>query len=102
AAVRDFLGAGGHSPATLRAYGQTLHRIRRSAGDRAPLADLTAARVAEVFATAWPDASARTWNRHRSAVRAFGAWAGRPGLADALDRRAEPPAARRTAPDIDA
>ena len=98
--VEGFLAAG-WSAATVRAYGQTLHRIRRSVGDRTPLAALTAARVAEVFATAWPDASARTWNRHRSAVRAFGAWSGLPGLADALDRRAEPPAVRPAAPDLE-
>ncbi len=31
--------------------------------------------VAAVFATAWGSAAPATWNRHRAAVRSFGAWA---------------------------
>ena len=46
-------------------------------------------RVARVFATSWGTAAAKTWNRHRSAVRSFGAWASVDDLAAGLDRRAE-------------
>ncbi|MEU5428932.1 hypothetical protein AB0H73_25540 [Streptomyces olivoreticuli] len=37
-----------------------------------------------------PEAAPATWNRHRSALRSFGAWAGLEHLADGLDRRADP------------
>lgn len=81
---RDDLGAG-----TLRSYGQTLSRLCRSLGDALPLAELTAERVTGVFAAVWDGAAPRTWNRHRSAVRSFGAWAGLDGLAAGLERRVE-------------
>lgn len=42
-----------------------------------------------MFATAWGEAAARTWNRHRSAVRSFCAWASLNDLSAGLDRRAE-------------
>src|SRR5690349_11488134 len=40
-----------------------------------------------------PPAAARTWNRHRSAVRSFNTWAALGDLATALDRRVETPLA---------
>jgi integrase len=57
------------------------------------LSALTADQVERVFTTAWSGAAARTWNRHRAAVRSFGAWAGLPGLDAGLTRRddAAPP-----------
>jgi RNA polymerase sigma factor (sigma-70 family) len=79
AAVDEFVA--GLSAATARAYGQTLLRVRRALGDRLPLSALTAQRVAGVFATTWSAASARSWNRHRAAVRSFASWAGLPEVA---------------------
>ncbi|MGX2993359.1 DUF6596 domain-containing protein [Streptomyces sp. JNUCC 64] len=69
-----FLTRADLDPATLRSYGQTLRRLRRALGDGLPLAALTPDGVARVFATAWDGAAAATWNRHRSAVRAFAHW----------------------------
>ncbi|MFI5530609.1 hypothetical protein ACIA8O_18920 [Kitasatospora sp. NPDC051853] len=71
-----------------------MRRLCLALGEGLPLDGLTAAQVAGVFATAWGTAAARTWNRHRAAVRSFALWAGLPGLAGelatALERRAEP------------
>ncbi|MFI0451933.1 tyrosine-type recombinase/integrase [Actinomadura sp. 6N118] len=82
---------------TLRSYGQMLRRLRRDLGDTLPLGQVTAEQAATVFTTAWDDAAARTWNRHRSALRSFTAWAAGPGrgwvttdLAALIDRRPEP------------
>ncbi|GIE85579.1 DUF6596 domain-containing protein [Actinoplanes regularis] len=80
------------SPATARAYGQTLHRVARLAGDRTPLADLTPTRLAEISALSWPDVSPRTWNRHLAAIRSFSTWSGEPSLAAALRPRPLPTA----------
>ncbi len=74
---------------TIRSYGQTLRRLCLTLGDELPLESLTADQVAAAFATGWAGAAAKTWNRHRSAVRSFGAWAGLDDLAARLDRRAE-------------
>ncbi len=94
AAVRDFLAGDRMGPATVRAYTQTLRRLRLAVGDETPVASLSPDRVARAFATAWPDAAPRTWNRHVSAVRSFTAWAGLPDVTTGLDRRpaAGPPA----------
>ncbi|MFE5561749.1 hypothetical protein [Streptomyces sp. NPDC056544] len=54
--------------------------------------------MAGVFATAWGGAAARTWNRHRSAVRSFGSWAHLDDLAAGLERRAEKTGSRAPAP----
>jgi site-specific recombinase XerD len=56
---------------TLRSYRQTLTRLRTELGGDALLTDLTAEQTATVFTAAWGNAAARTWNRHRSAVRSF-------------------------------
>ena len=88
-AVESFLA--GRPAATARAYGQTLHRVRRALGDRTPVSAVTADRVAGVFATSWAGTSARTWNRHRAAVRSFAAWAGLPDVTSGIERRAEEP-----------
>ncbi|GAA1580566.1 site-specific integrase [Actinomadura kijaniata] len=81
---------------TLRSYGQTMRRLRREFGDPAPLAQVTAEQTATLFDHAWGDAAARTWNRHRSALRSFCAWAAAPGrgwittdLAALIERRPE-------------
>ncbi len=74
-AVGEFLARDDLDGATLRSYGQTLHRLCRAVGERLPLAELTGQRVAQACATAWGDAAARTWNRHVSAIRSFSAWA---------------------------
>lgn len=89
-AAEDFLGREDLDAATVRSYGQTLRRLRLALGDSTPLPSLTADRVARVCAAAWGAAAARTWNRHRAAVRSFGAWAGLDELAAGLERRAEP------------
>nr|WP_225953384.1 site-specific integrase [Kibdelosporangium phytohabitans] len=78
--------------ATIRSYSQTVRRLCRALGERLPLASLTADHVARVFATAWQGAAAKTWNRHRAAIRSFGAWASMPGLDGGVERRTEPPA----------
>ncbi|GHG70477.1 sigma-70 family RNA polymerase sigma factor [Streptomyces griseocarneus] len=88
-AARDFLGRDGLDPGTARSYGQTLRRLCRSLGDDLPLAALTADEVARVFTAAWGGAAAQTWNRHRSAVRSFGAWASLEDLGVRLDRRTD-------------
>ncbi|MBC9714759.1 RNA polymerase sigma factor [Streptomyces sp. TRM66268-LWL] len=87
---RSFLSDAGLDAATVRSYGQTLGRLGRTLGEALPAAELTADQVAEMFAATWAGAAARTWNRHRSAVRSFGAWAELPGLAEQLERRPEP------------
>nr|WP_290861501.1 site-specific integrase [Hamadaea sp.] len=81
---------------TLRSYAQTLKRLRLTLGENLPLAEVTPDRIAQTFATAWGSAAARTWNRHRSAVRSFGAFADLPDLAGTLDRRTEPSTTRPT------
>jgi integrase len=65
---------------TLRSYAQTMTVLRRELGEHTPVA-----------------AAARTWNRHRAAIRSFSSWAAGPGrgyltadLAADLDRRPEP------------
>ncbi|WP_082629814.1 DUF6596 domain-containing protein, partial [Kitasatospora sp. Root187] len=89
-ATRSFLADAGLDAATVRSYGQTLRRLGLALGEGLPLPELTASQVAEVFATAWGGAAARTWNRHRAAVRSFATWAELAGTADLLERRAEP------------
>jgi RNA polymerase sigma factor (sigma-70 family) len=91
AAVADFLSREDLEPQTRHSYGQTLRRLRLSLGESAPLAGLTAEGVAVVFANAWGSVAARTWNRHRAAVRSFGEWTGAADLAAELERRALPP-----------
>jgi predicted RNA polymerase sigma factor/site-specific recombinase XerD len=88
-AAQDFLGRDDLDAGTIRSYGQTLRRLCLTLGDQMPLASLTADHVTRVFATAWGQAAAKTWNRHRSAIRSFGAWASLEDLAAGLDRRAE-------------
>lgn len=88
-AARGFLSRGDLDAATVRSYGQTLRRLCRALGDRRPLASVTADQVAGVFEASWGRSAARTWNRHRSAVRSFGAWASAGDLAAGLERRAE-------------
>ncbi|GGT46421.1 sigma-70 family RNA polymerase sigma factor [Nonomuraea spiralis] len=80
--ARDDLDAG-----TIRSYGQTLRRLRLDLGAATPLAEITAALVARVFAAAWGTAAPRTWNRHRAAVRSFSVWAGLDDLSAGLDRK---------------
>jgi RNA polymerase sigma factor (sigma-70 family) len=91
-ATEDFLARDDLNPATKRSYAQTLRRLCLALGDTRPLASLTAEDVTGVFQVSWGDAAARTWNRHRSAVRSFGAWASLPDLVATVDRRAESPA----------
>ncbi|MFI6528700.1 DUF6596 domain-containing protein [Streptomyces uncialis] len=75
-AAEEFLARDDLDPATVRSYHQTLRRLRLALGDRLPLTELTAERAERVFTTAWGEASPATWNRHRSALRSFAAWAG--------------------------
>ncbi|NUR91310.1 MAG: RNA polymerase subunit sigma, partial [Nonomuraea sp.] len=94
--ARDDLDAG-----TVRSYGQTLRRLRLDLGAATPLGEITAARVARVFAAAWSTAAPRTWNRHRAAVRSFSTWAEIDDLSAELprehdDRTTRPPVDDRT------
>lgn len=81
-AATDFLARDDLDAATKRSYAQTLRRLCSALGDRRPLESLTADEIAAVFEVAWGDAAAKTWNRHRSTVRSFGAWAALPDLPD--------------------
>jgi RNA polymerase sigma factor (sigma-70 family) len=87
-AADDFLARGDLDSATVRSYGQTLRRLRRTLGDRLPMAALTTDEVARAFQTAWSAAAPATWNRHVAACRSFAAWAGAGHLAAVLSRRA--------------
>ncbi|MEU9134061.1 DUF6596 domain-containing protein, partial [Kitasatospora sp. NPDC048540] len=95
AAVEGFLARGDLGPATVRSYRQTLGRLGSALGDRLPVEALTAARVTEAFESLWRGTAARTWNRHRAAVRSFAVWAALGDLAAGLDRRPEPRSAVR-------
>ncbi|MEU9609057.1 DUF6596 domain-containing protein [Streptomyces sp. NPDC048057] len=96
AAAAEFLARDGLDPASVRSYGQTLGRLRRSLGDAFPLAALTAETVDRVFTTAWAQAAPATWNRHRSAFRSFASWAGlAPAVAAGPGRRAGTPTPTR-------
>jgi RNA polymerase sigma factor (sigma-70 family) len=88
-AVRDFLARDDLDATTIRSYRQTLRRLCLALGDRLPLAALSADQVTRVFAVAWGSAAAATWNRHRSTIRSFAAWASAPQLDAGLDRRVE-------------
>jgi RNA polymerase sigma factor (sigma-70 family) len=88
-AARDFLRRDDLDATTVRSYRQTLRRLCLAFGERTPVSSLTADRVARVFASAWGMAAAKTWNRHRSAVRSFSGWAGVDDLAAGLERQAE-------------
>ena len=88
-AAQDFLARDDLDAQTIRSYGQTLRRLCLTLGEQLPLASLTADAVARAFETAWGSAAAATWNRHRAAVRSFGAWASLDDPASGLDRRAE-------------
>ncbi|MEU8055860.1 DUF6596 domain-containing protein [Microbispora bryophytorum] len=95
-----FLARPDLSADTIRSYRQTLTRLCRHLGEKAPLRDVTSHRVAEVFAAAWGTAAGATWNRHRAALRSFATWAAERGwahadLAASLDRRPEPRARTR-------
>ncbi|MER8183800.1 DUF6596 domain-containing protein [Kitasatospora sp. NPDC094015] len=87
-AVRDFLAGADLGAGTLRSYGQTLHRLCLALGAGLPLEELTAQRVAGVFATSWGRTAAQTWNRHRAAVRSFADYAGLGDLTAGVARRA--------------
>ncbi|MFJ3875988.1 sigma-70 family RNA polymerase sigma factor [Streptomyces sp. NPDC090077] len=92
-AAHGFLTRGGPDASTVHSYGQTLRRLRLDLGDQRPLASVTAEQVAAAFATAWSGTAPATWNRHRSAVRSFAAWASRADLAAGVERRTGNPAA---------
>ncbi len=89
AAAQEFLARDDLDAQTIRSYGQTLRRLCLTLGERLPLTSLTADAVARTFETAWGTAAAATWNRHRAAVRSFGAWASLGDLSTGLDRRPE-------------
>ncbi|WP_306661821.1 sigma-70 family RNA polymerase sigma factor [Amycolatopsis magusensis] len=88
-AAEDFLARDTLDAQTVRSYGQTLRRLRSTLGDQLPLATLTADQLTRVCTTAWGESAAKTWNRHRSALRSFAAWAGMHDIAAGLERRAE-------------
>jgi predicted RNA polymerase sigma factor len=77
----------GLDPVTARSYGQTLRRLGRSLGETSALGDLTGEQLTRAFTMAWGQAAPATWNRHRSAVRSFAAWAARDELATHLATR---------------
>ncbi|MYS86879.1 RNA polymerase sigma factor [Embleya scabrispora] len=94
-AIDAFLAQDRLAPATARSYGQTLWRLRLSLGVGMPLASLTADQIAGAFRGSWGGVAAATWNRHRAAVRAFGAWTHTPGLDAGIPQRMPE---RRSAP----
>lgn len=80
---------------TIRSYAQTIRWLLREFGDDVPLCRMTAERIAVVFTAAWDEAAARTWNRHRAALRSLTIWAVRRGwamgdLTACIQRRPEP------------
>ncbi|MFC4053853.1 tyrosine-type recombinase/integrase [Actinomadura syzygii] len=94
-AAERFLRRRDLDPDTLRTYAQTMRWLRREFGDGTPLRRMTADRVAAAFPAAWDGAAARTWNRHRAALRSFTTWAARRGWdlgdpAARIERRPEP------------
>ncbi|HEY1175158.1 MAG TPA: site-specific integrase, partial [Phytomonospora sp.] len=89
-AAASFLARADLDASTVRSYGQTLRRLTVSLGERVPLAEIGGEDVARVFAVAWGDAAARTWNRHRAALRSFAVWAGA-NFGAGLARRVEEP-----------
>ncbi|WP_434096252.1 site-specific integrase [Streptosporangium roseum] len=82
--AREDLDAG-----TIRSYGQTLRRMCLDLGAGTPLAEVTAGKLSAVFSVAWDGAAAKTWNRHRAAVRSFSSWASVGDLSAGLDRKPE-------------
>lgn len=94
-AAREFVERDDLTTPTIRSYTQTLRRLCRSLGEGQPLDSLTPQQVAQVFVATWTDAAATTWNRHRSAVRSFCAWADLDDLTADLERRTEPGHATR-------
>ncbi|GHJ43652.1 hypothetical protein Cs7R123_09940 [Catellatospora sp. TT07R-123] len=92
--AREFLLRTDLDAQTIRSYAQTLRRLCLDLGDSLPLSALTPERVGGVFTASWGDAAARTWNRHRAAVRSFGTWAGLADPAARLDLRTPEPSPR--------
>lgn len=95
-AAGEFLARRDLDAGTIRSYTQTMNRLRRDLGDQAILTQLTPEQTVEAFEAAWSGAAARTWNRHRSALRSFTTWASAPArgylhtdLAGLIDRRPE-------------
>ncbi|GLY66809.1 sigma-70 family RNA polymerase sigma factor [Amycolatopsis taiwanensis] len=88
-AADDFLAREDLDTATLRSYGQTLRRLCLTLGAQRPLDSLTAEDVTNVFEVCWGDAAAKTWNRHRSAIRSFTTWGSLADLTAGLPRRTE-------------
>ncbi len=88
-AAERFLARGDLNAETIRSYAQTLRRLRLDLGPGTPLADVTAGKVAKVFAVAWGTAAPKTWNRHRAAVRSFSSWAAIEDLSTELGRKPE-------------
>jgi len=95
-AAAAFLARRDLDPDTLRSYNQTMTVLRRELGENTPAATLTSGQVTAAAEAAWGQAAARTWNRHRAAIRSFSVWAAGPGrgyltgdLAVGLDRRPE-------------
>jgi integrase len=94
-AAEDFLVRRDLDRDTIRSYAQTIRWLRREFGDDVPLCGVTAERIAVVFTAAWGEAAARTWNRHRAALRSLTIWAVRRGwelgdLTAGIARRPEP------------
>jgi hypothetical protein len=76
AAAQEFLSRRDLDADTVRSYRQTLQRLQRELGEQSPLTALTPAQTAAAFTSTWNGAAARTWNRHRSALRSLTVWAG--------------------------
>jgi site-specific recombinase XerD len=74
-AVESFLARRDLDADSLRSYGQTLHRLCQVLGNETSVAAITAEQVGRVVADGWGGGAARTWNRHRAAVRSFTTWA---------------------------
>ncbi len=80
------------APGSLRQYRMTLDRVGEAVGPSLALRDITGRGLAQALGTAYPAASAASWNRHVATIRSFTAFCRRHGWLDtdpteALERR---------------
>jgi integrase len=82
------------NPNTRRAYTTVLDRVLVNLGPDRLLTELSTDELAGMFATAWGQAGAATWNRNRAAVSSWLSWCAKnrwttPTLPSVLERRPE-------------
>ena len=86
---------------TLRSYAQTMTVLVRELGEATPASAITGEQVAATASKAWEHVAARTWNRHRAAIRSFSTLGGRcwPRLPHQRPGRCPGPSPRARRPD---